>query len=305
VNENYKLNKSFQEVAIKKFSAGIEPINFDKHIEAAQKINNFVKNKTNDKIKDLVKEDNINNKTRVVLVNANYFKGDWLYKFDKTLTEVDDFYISETKTVSADFMHVTSNFRLREFDDLDATSLELKYANSKLSFVIVLPHKREGLSKLEGKLSNYNLTKLAGDFSPYDRGYEVILPKFKVDFEINLNDILKNLGMKEMFDEENANLSGLLESKEQLYVSEVLHKAYIEINEEGAEAASATSLNVFHLYSANPPPPIIPKFQVDHPFLYYIWDTQTQTPVFSGRITKPNVVDRIEKKSCTFFGLIC
>ncbi|XP_031633966.1 antichymotrypsin-2-like [Contarinia nasturtii] len=280
-------------------------MNFDKNIEAAQKINNFVKNKTNDKIKDLVKGDCINNKTSVILVNANYFKGDWLYKFDKTLTEVDDFYISETKTVSAAFMHVTSNFNSKEFDDLDATSLELKYTNSKLSFVIVLPHKREGLSKLEGKLSNYNLTKLAGDFSPYDRGYEVILPKFKVEFEIELYDILKNLGMKEMFNEEKANLSGLLESKEQLYVSDVLHKANIEINEEGAEAASATSLHILIPMSADKHPPRIPKFKVDHPFLYYIWDTQTQTPVFSGRITKPNVVDHTDKKSCTFFGLIC
>lgn len=194
VHQNYSLNKSFQEVATKNFSAGIESVDFATNNTAvAEKINKFIENHTNNKIKNFIKPKSINNEARIILVNANYFKGDWLYKFDEKLTKTGDFYISETKTVPVEFMHVKNNFRSREFDDLDANSIELKYANSNLSFVLVLPHKREGLSKLEDKLNNYNLTKLAGDFGQGLSGYEVILPKFKVEFEIELSDPLKNV----------------------------------------------------------------------------------------------------------------
>ncbi|XP_031627896.1 antichymotrypsin-2-like [Contarinia nasturtii] len=281
VKQGYSLNPHFKEVAEKQFSSGVESINFENGSEAAQIINHFVEEKTHDKINNLVTPESIDSSSAVVLVNAIYFKGNWKNRFDKEQTKKRDFYISETETVSVDFMQITSNFKFRRSDELDADVLELKYADSKFSFLIVLPRQRTGLSVVESKLKNYDIAKVTNGY-PY--GFEVIMPKFKIEYEVNLNEILKNLGMSEMFDAHKANLSGLLETPEKLFVSDVVHKAFIEITEEGSEAAAATIVGITLI--SYPPQPVQPlKFIVDHPFMYYIWDTETKTALFAGRIT--------------------
>lgn len=192
VKKGYSLNRHFQEVAITKFSSGIESVNFVNNIETAQIINRFVEEKTQNKIKDLIKPDALNGDTTVMLINAIHFKGEWLHQFDERLTGNGEFFMSETKKVSIEFMTVTNYFRRKYLNDLDATALEMKYTNSKFAFMIILPGTRTGLFALEIILKNYDLRKIADDlWAPTEMN--VIIPKFKVEFEINLNAALKKV----------------------------------------------------------------------------------------------------------------
>lgn len=191
VQNGHKINKNFQEVAVKKFLSDIDELDFAKNVEAAKAINQFVEEKTKEKIKDLIKPSMLNDLTRLVLVNAIYFKGNWEHQFDKDSTTEGKFYISETDTVPVDFMYIKKRFNYVVLEDLDATALEMKYANSSFSFVIVLPNSRTGLPALEAKLKNYDLAKITEQMNKVE--VEVTIPKFKVEFEINLNDVLKKV----------------------------------------------------------------------------------------------------------------
>lgn len=191
VMTGYKINQQFKEVAIKKFLSGIESLNFADAAPSARTINKFVENKTKDKIKDLVKPDMLDASTRVVLVNAIYFKGNWEHQFNKDRTYDGDFFISETEKTPVKYMTIKKKFNYAVLDRLDATALEMKYANSNISFVIVLPNTRTGLSALEKKLCDFDLTKITDEM--YSQEVDVTIPKFKVEFEINLNDVLKKV----------------------------------------------------------------------------------------------------------------
>lgn len=192
VKQGYSLNRHFQELAVTKFSSGIESVNFVNNIETAQSINRFVEDKTLGKIKNIIKPDALNGDTAVVLINAINFKGEWLHQFDERLTANGEFFMSKTEKVLVEFMTVTDYFRRKCLNDLDATALEMKYANSKLAFIIILPGTRTGLFPLEMILKNYDLSKIADDLWAPTK-MNVIIPKFKVESEINLNDALKNV----------------------------------------------------------------------------------------------------------------
>ncbi|XP_031627769.1 dolichyl-diphosphooligosaccharide--protein glycosyltransferase subunit 2 [Contarinia nasturtii] len=282
VQAGYEIKKHFQEVAVKKFSSGIDSLNFAQSAESAATINRFVEQKTNKKIKDLIKPEMLDAVTRLVLVNAIYFKGNWEHKFDPKRTTQGDFYVSETETVPVDYMHIKKKFNYAVLDEFDATALEMKYVNSNFSFVVVLPNERTGLSALEDKLQNYDLAKITDKMHRAE--VDVTIPKFKVEYEINLNDALKNMGMADMFGQQ-ADLSGLLESNEPLYVSDVVHKAFIEVNEEGAEAAAATAVVSRKKRSLNTPI----AFEAAHPFFYFISSLEStiSLPIFLGSLLKP------------------
>lgn len=147
---------------------------------------------THDKIKDFVKPQQITGATMSVLVNAIYFKGEWEKKFEKHLTRKRDFHSSDNDKMAVDFMHAKDFFRACDLNDFDATALEIKYAASKYAFIIVLPKNRTGLTALETQMKNVDLDGLFDGFDdPFK--YDVIIPKFKVEFEINLNSALKNV----------------------------------------------------------------------------------------------------------------
>lgn len=163
-------------------------MNFANSQASSETINRFVAEKTQGKITNLIKPEILDADTRVVLINAIYFKGDWQHKFEKSQTKKDDFFTSETETIKADFMHIRKSFNYSYIMALEAAVLEMKYANSDLSFVIILPNKRNGLSTLEEKLKNFDFKKMIGSLFTYE--VIVTIPKFKIEFEINLNYIL-------------------------------------------------------------------------------------------------------------------
>lgn len=189
VQNGHSVKKEFRDVAVEKFSAGVESLDFAKSVESAQAINQFVEEKTNNHIKDLIQPDMISSDTRMVLANAIYFKGNWKYQFDRRRTAKGDFYTSETEKVPVDMMRIKKRFNYAVLDDLDATALEMEYAKSNFTFVIVLPNSRTGLTDLETQLKNYDLSQITDQMRSQE--VDVTIPKFKVEFKINLNDVLK------------------------------------------------------------------------------------------------------------------
>lgn len=194
VQEGYQINPNFSSVAANMFQSGVESVDFRNVNIATRKINHFVENQTNRKIKDLIKPDMLGPDSRLILINAIYFKGAWEQPFNPNRTTKGDFYISETEKVSADFMNIEGFYRFNFLNDLNITVIEMDYINSNLSMVIVVPYSRIGLSALERNIKNQNLATIIRNLMETDE-VEFSLPKFKIESEIKLNDVLKNVSL--------------------------------------------------------------------------------------------------------------
>ncbi|XP_011183020.2 antichymotrypsin-2 isoform X3 [Zeugodacus cucurbitae] len=283
VKQGYSIKKEFNEIASAKFFSSADSINFGDSTNAANTINKWIESKTNNIIKDLITPDAVTDDTRVVLVNAIYFKGEWKYQFPDYATFDDDFYLNEVDKVQVPMMNVKEKFGYGVISELDATVLEMPYKDSDLSMVVILPNSRTGLASLQEKLKDFNLS----DITQHLQETKVIVkfPKFKAEYNIELNDALKNLGMGRMFSN-NAEFDNMLESHEPLQVSKVVHKAYIEVNEVGTEAAGASAMRGLmcsrHFNTS-------PIFNADRPFIYLIRSGGHGVPLFVGHFMKPKI----------------
>lgn len=237
VMQNYKLKTAFNELTAKNFKSGVESLDFAQTAVAAKSINTWVEEKTHDKIKDLIQPDMLSSDTRAVLVNAIYFKGKWLHQFDKNLTHPMPFWTTPSQSVDVDMMTLKKRFKYGKLDKFDATALEMEYQDSNISMLFILPNKKDGLKALEAKMHEIDLRDISSQM--HEQEVEVFLPKFEFEFTKELNDVLEKLGMGTAFTNA-ADFSGLLDSPEQLKISKVIHKAFIKVDEEGAEAAAAT-----------------------------------------------------------------
>lgn len=191
VQQGNEINKALQEVAVQKFQSAIESVDFSNGADTARAINHFVEEKTQGKIKELIQPDMLTSDSSIVLINAIYFKGDWERKFNEKFLSKQDFYTGETQSISVDFMHIEDEFNYVLLDDLDAAALEMKYVNSNFSFIILLPNSRTGISELETKLKHHSLASIVHKMQLEE--VELDIPKFKVEFEIKLNDVLKQV----------------------------------------------------------------------------------------------------------------
>ena len=211
-------------------------MDFAQAAAASREINHWVEQQTNDKIKDLIPPGSLDALTRLVLTNAVYFKGDWVQPFDKQNTREEDFTVSAQEKVKTPLMHQQTKMGYAEEETFQA--LEMPYAGRELSMVVLLPKKADGLPELEKTIT---VDKLAALLSKL-RVREVVtyLPKFKLETSFGLKPTLEAMGMKRAFSRE-ADFSGI-SSAESLYISAVLHKAYVDVNEEGTEAAAATGV---------------------------------------------------------------
>ncbi|ALC40555.1 Spn6, partial [Drosophila busckii] len=264
VQEGKQLKADYESSIKEQYHSEAETINFGNNMDAAAKINSWVNAKTAGKITELVSADSLDANTRLVLLNAMHFKGSWAHKFDEASTEEDDFWVGEEQSVKVQYMNQKAKFGYGWFEDLNCTALDMPYQDSDLSMLVLLPQEREGLKDLAEKLKTVNLVDLAGKLEVEE--VQVKFPKFKVDYSIELADKLKQLGITKMFDE-GAEFNNLLESPEGIFVSKVLHKATIEVNEEGTEAAAATGMIMMTRMMMLPT-----QFQADRPFLYCIWN---------------------------------
>lgn len=279
VKSGLTMKPSFQEVTAKSFKSEAQSVNFAESAKSAKIINDWVESKTNNKIKDLLGSDSIDASTRMVLVNAIYFKGAWVHQFDKKVTRSSTFYLNEKDQAETQFMFIKKSFNYGAFPELDATVVELPYKNTDITLMIILPNTKTGLSGLEARLNQLDLTEISTKL--VNQEVYLTIPKFKIEVEVNLNEILEHLGMGRMFSN-NAEFTELLNTNEQLKVSKAVHKAFIEVNEEGAEAAAVTALQISR-YSARYGPRTV--FLADHPFLFAL-KSKTKN-VFMGRFVKP------------------
>lgn len=191
VMNGYQIKQEFHETATKSFDSDTESVNFAENVDAAKNINGWVEQKTKNKIKDLIDSSMLDGLTRMVLVNAIYFKGSWDKQFIKSRTEKADFWTSETDSKQVDMMYVKEHFRYAELPELDAAAIELPYANSSLSMLVILPNSKTGLPKLEAALANVDLAEISKNMSKQE--VTVYMPKFKVEYDLSLKKPLEKV----------------------------------------------------------------------------------------------------------------
>ncbi|KAJ3654867.1 hypothetical protein Zmor_014022 [Zophobas morio] len=281
--EGPTLLPDFSEAVTKDFLSDVQLLNFGDQTAAAATINTWVEEKTQEKIKDLVKEEDLNESTRLVLVNAIYFKATWMYVFDEaTITE--PFYLNDVDSVNVPMMHMRKTLCFNIFNELEAKMLELPYTNGNLSLVIILPFKRDGIAELEKKLATVNLAKITNKV--YNQPVTLTLPKFKFEQTIDLEDSLTKLGLGEIFDRSAANFSGMITSKEPLHVSKVIQKVFFQVNEDGSDAPPTPAISGRRDNWYDPERNI--TITADHPFLFVLLEKSTGTHIlFSGKIMNP------------------
>ncbi len=276
--KTYELKKDFLDLTKKYYEANIFPVDFKGDTDKSRiRINDWVEEKTEDKIKDLLAQGTINDLTRMVLTNAIYFLGTWEHKFNPKATQDSDFWLDEANKVTVPMMYQEDFFEYAEGEGMRI--LEMPYKGESLSMVVLLPEKKDGLKDLEGILNEENLGKWLNCLKR--QKVETYFPKFQMTQSFNLNDILRSLGMKEAFTR-SADFSNMEPCRE-LYISDVVHKAFVEVDEKGTEAAAATAV-VMELAAM---PMNVPVFKADHPFIFIIRDRSTNSILFIGRLTDP------------------
>jgi serpin B len=193
--KGYTVKQSFRNVATKSFNSDAQDLDFKDNTKSAGIINSWVEEQTNNKIKNLIAPDSLGDDTRMVLVNAIYFKGFWTYQFDPKATYRAPFFLNDKDSVDVDFMRVKKHFKYGVIENLDATAVELPYKDSDISMLIILPNDRNGLSALENKLSTVDLGEISSKM--YSQEVNVELPKFKIEFDIELNEPLQKVARKQ------------------------------------------------------------------------------------------------------------
>ncbi|ASJ03408.1 hypothetical protein A3L09_09125 [Thermococcus profundus] len=276
VQEGYPIKKDYVETIGTYYLGELHILNFmGNPKEAGERINRWAEEKTNGRIKNLV--EGLSPNTRLVLTNAVYFKANWSHRFDPAKTYNDTFFLSEMRGIVVSFMEQVGIFNYDEGDSFQA--LEMPYEGDRLSMVLILPKKINGLEELEANLTPQFLEGVIKSLNP--EKVEVTVPKFRFGASYKLRDVLMEMGMKSAFT--NADFSGI--SDEPLAVSQAVHKSFISVAENGTEAAAATAVT---LTLAAPVESEKPKvFDANHPFIFLIYDRETETVLFMGRLVNP------------------
>lgn len=271
---DHQLLSDYSKVIRKHYAGKITNLDFVNSLEESRgTINEYIEERTNGKIKDLIGPGNIDPTTRLVLTNAIYFKGNWEQQFDKSKTRDGDFRKNDNEIVQVPMMSVTGKFNHGYKKGLQV--IELPYQGNELSMFILLPN-AGGIESLEKSLDIENLTNWTKGL----REEELIvnIPKFKFVSDYSLSNVLKDMGMPTAFSGQ-ADFSGI-DGTETLFIGDVIHQAYVDVNEEGTEAAAATGVTC--MYKGSPP-----IFSADRPFIFMIQHQETGTILFLGRVMNP------------------
>ncbi|XP_030624164.1 leukocyte elastase inhibitor-like [Chanos chanos] len=280
--QSFQFVEKFLNDTQKYYGAELDAVDFRSNPEAVRKnINDWVEKQTQDKIKDLLAEGIVSSQTILVLVNAIYFKGFWKRKFAESDTIQVPFQLNKNETKPVQMMFQTDQFNMATVPEVNTQILELPYRGKDLSMLIMLPNGIDddttGLERLEKELFYDNFVEWTRPDKMNPVVVEVGLPRFRMEETYDLKDLLISMGMVDAFNQ--ADFSGMSPNKD-LVLSKVVHKSFVEVNEEGTEAAGATSA-VVNVLSARP------VFIADHPFLFFIRHNPTQSILFCGRYSSP------------------
>ena len=277
--KGYPWRAEFLKTTQDNYGAGLEEADFKADTEAARKtINAWVEKQTKDKIKDLLAPGALDSLTRLVLTNAVYFKGSWAKPFKEDWTRDEPFKLAADKTVTAAMMHQTDRFPYAQTDL--AQILSLPYAGDEVSMIVFLPKAVDGLADVEAWLAEAGPDEALGELR--EMKLDVALPKFTMTWMAQLNEPLAAMGMTDAFTSRAADFSGMSERAKDdgLHISAVIHKAFVDVNEEGTEAAAATAVAIATTS-------IPPSFRADHPFAFIIRHNTTGAILFVGRVLNP------------------
>jgi serpin B len=269
----------FTESANNYYDAGFNQVDYMTNTEAArQTINDWVATKTNQKIIELIKPGILTNLTRLVLTNTIYFKGGWESQFDPGQTEEAPFTVSNEIKSNVPLMRQSAYFQYAQTDQLQI--VELPYRGDAIVMDILLPAFESDLTELESDLQLPQFQSLLAQLAM--REVQVWLPRFKIAKAIRLNDQLQSLGMTDAFDAAKADFSGMAPFS--LYITHVLHNAFVEVTETGSEAAAATGVIMGENATQSGKPVV---FRADHPFFFVIRDRHFGSILFMGRVVDP------------------
>jgi len=270
--------KAFLEVCREHYGAGLAEVDFETDVEGARKeINAWCAKETHDKIQNLLASGTIDPSTGLVLTNAIYFKGAWVHRFEESMTQVGPFLLSGGSEVQVPLMRKTETYGYYETDDLQA--LEMSYAGNEISMVVLLPKSKDGLDDLEQGLDAKRLGAAIDGLR--ERTVQVTFPRFQLTSQFSLASTLQQMGMETPFGR-GADFSGMC--AEPQFIGAVVHKAFVDVNEEGTEAAAATAVVMTRSTSVPVQPP---RFIADHPFVFCIRDKATGSVLFLGRMADP------------------
>jgi serpin B len=271
--------KEFLDLTKDYYGAGINQLDFINETEKSRQIiNSWVEEKTEDKIKDLIPTGGVNPDNALVLTNAIYFKGQWKTKFRWWWTRCEDFNVSAKDKIKVRLMNLKEVFRYCEDEKMQV--IELPYKSDELGMLVLLPKEIEGIKEVENTLTTEGLNALLSKM--WNAKVDVYFPRFKMTWgTFVLNNTLAELGMPDAFDPEKADFSDI-NGKRDLWISDVFHKAWIEVNEEGTEAAAATAVGMSRGAAG-----LSAVFRADHPFIFMIKDNRTGSILFMGRVMNP------------------
>jgi serpin B len=280
VQKGFAILPAFENTLAHNYHAPPTPLDFMTNPEAARsQINRWTEEHTKEKIRDLFPAGSLDAQTRLVLTSAIYFYGKWQEPFVTSRTQPAPFTLAAGATTQADFMNQTSHFGYAETPN--AQILEMRYAGTGIAFDVLLPKTLTGVAELEKSLTFENLTGWLGDLPT--RNVQVSLPKFRAESEFSLRKALSTMGMPTTFTDQ-ADFSGIAPNRG-LAISEVVHKAFVDVSEQGTEAAAATGIAMHATAMRMPEQAVV--FRADHPFLFLIRDTRSGVVLFIGRLVNP------------------
>ena len=288
-----RLDESFQIQASKYFDSGVKSLDFIGNPEVSREyINSLVKEQTRGKINDLLGPGSIGPLSQMILTSVIYFKGQWKDVFDKDATEKATFHTSKESTVKVDMMkNVRFNVRYLKDDKMNISAIELPYADSNLAMVIVLPDEIDGIGCIEKRIMDGFIVEVCNRLE-HAKSMKVIIeiPKFTLESQYDIKEILQTLGVKDIFNPDTADFSAMIleknEDNSNPHVSNFIHKTFLEVNEEGSEAAALAAMMMPIERDYRPPTPIV-RFIAEHPFVFFIKESTTGTILFLGRFSNP------------------
>ncbi|XP_034638624.1 neuroserpin [Trachemys scripta elegans] len=288
VQNGFHISDKFLQLVKKYFKAEVENVDFSQSAAVANHINKWVENHTNNMIKDFASSRDFSALTHLALVNAVYFKGNWKSQFRPENTRTFSFTKDDESEVQIPMMYQQGEFYYGEFSDGSNEAggiyqvLEIPYEGDEISMMIVLSRQEVPLVTLEPLVKAQLIEEWAN--SVKKQKVEVYLPRFTAEQEVDLKDVLKGLGITEVFSR-NADLTAMSDNEE-LYLAKAIHKSFLEVNEEGAEAAAASGMIAISRMAV-----LYPQVIVDHPFFFLVRNRRTGTILFMGRVMHPEAMN--------------
>ncbi|MDA0676817.1 MAG: serpin family protein [Chloroflexi bacterium] len=277
--QGFKFESAFLDTLAENYGAGMRLVDYSTQAEfARQTINEWVEDNTNGRIKDLIPQGALDEQTVLVLANAIYFKAAWAREFNADLTARGDFHTLKDGTVKADMMHQTDMFNFADADGY--TAIEIPYVGQETSMIVLVPDEGK-FTSFESSLDAAKLARVMNDMRYTN--VDLKFPKFSYESKFMLPRVLKQLGMLDAFDPFEADFSGMRTPPPSLLITDVIHQAFVAVDEQGTEAAAATAVIISNTSISLDPV----ELTVNRPFIYLIRDVPTNTILFTGRVLNP------------------